>query len=58
MRHLLGLVILLFVAGIGLAIWRSAWMAHRHQRRGAVRGMRIRIPSDSSSDEPTNLKED
>jgi hypothetical protein len=58
MRHLLGLLILLFVAGIGLARLRSMRIAHLRQRRAAARGMRIGIDGDRSTDQPTHLKED
>jgi hypothetical protein len=58
MRHLLGLLVLLLLAGIGFAIGRSMWAAQRRQRRAARRGMRIHIAGDGTSDQPSDLKED
>jgi hypothetical protein len=58
MRHLLGLLVLLLLAGIGLTALRSIWLTRRRQRRAARRGMRIHIPGDGASDKPTDLKED
>jgi hypothetical protein len=57
MRHLLGLFVLLLLVGIGFAFGRSVWMTHRRQRRAARRGMRIRMP-ENTSEQPTDLKED
>ena len=58
MRHLAGLFVLLVLAGIGFAVIRSLWTTNQRQRRAARRGMRINIPVDSSSDRPTDLRED
>ena len=58
MRHLAGMFVLLVLAGIAFAVFRSLWTTSRRQRRAARRGMRINIPGDSSSEQPTDLKED
>jgi hypothetical protein len=58
MRHLLGLFVLLLLAGIGLWALRSVWLSKRRQRRAARRGMRINIPSDDTAEQPADLKED
>ena len=57
MRHLLGMLVLLVLAGIALWVCRSIWMSQQRQRRAAKRGMRIRIPQDSS-EQPTEVKEE
>ena len=58
MRQLAGLCVLLLLAGIATWIARSMWLAQRRQRRAVRRGMRIRIPEESGSDQPTDIKED
>jgi hypothetical protein len=58
MRHLLGLFVLLLLAGIGLLAVRSLWLNKRRQRRAARRGMRINIQNDDTPDQPSDLKED
>jgi Tfp pilus assembly protein PilX len=57
MRHLLGLLVLLLLAGIGVVALRSVWLTKRRQRRAARRGMRINIQNEDTPDQPSDLKE-
>lgn len=57
MRLFAGFFVLLLLAAIAFAVIRSLWATQQRQRRSARRGMRINIPGDGNSDQPTDLKE-
>jgi hypothetical protein len=57
MRHFLGMLVVLVLAGIAFFVCRTMWLSQQRQRRSAKRGMRIRMP-ENPSERPTELKED